>query len=127
MQCGGKRGESILLKASWGTEKPKIGVQEIKMYGSVHKLLPLARAEQSSKFNKDHTAARAIDGNPDTASWTKKEDPAWLRIYLKKKATVEKVVIEKGSNKDVACVLTVSVYDGEAQTVCGTYTVNPSG
>ena len=127
MQCGGKRGESILLKASWGTEKPKIGVQEIKIYGSVHKLLPLDRAEQSSTSNLYYIAARALDSNPDTESKTNEDDPAWLRVYLKKKATVENVMIKKGYNHDAACVFTVSVYDGEAHTVCGTYTVKPFG
>ena len=127
MQCGGKRGERILLKTSWGTQPPKVFVHEIKIYGSLHTLLPLVKAEQSSTFNLNNTAARAIDGNPDTASKTNEEDPAWLRIYLKKKAKVEKVMIEKGYNHDAACVFTVSVYDGEAQTVCGTFIVNPFG
>ena len=82
--------------------------------------IPLDRAEQSS--TNGNIAARAIDGDLGTSSYTNSEDPAWLRLYFSSSSTVEKVVVEKGYNRDAACVFTVSVYDGEVQTVCGTYT-----
>ena len=83
--------------------------------------IPLDRAEQSSTYG-DYTAAKAIDGNLYTGSITTVEDPAWLRVYFSSSSTVERVVVEKGGSSTRACVLTVSVYDGEVQTVCGTYT-----
>ena len=83
--------------------------------------IPLDRAEQSSTYS-DRTAARATDNDLTTFSMTTKEDPAWLRVYFTSSSTVERVVVERGYCYDAACVLTVSVYDGEVQTVCGTYT-----
>ena len=83
--------------------------------------IPLERAEQSSTFRSDRTAANAIDGDLITRSVTTPENPAWLRVYFNSSSTVERVVIE-GYSYDAACVWTVSVYDGEVQTVCGTYT-----
>ena len=84
--------------------------------------IPLDRAEQSSTYST-YTAAKAIDGALNTASATVKEDPApWLRLYFSSSSTVGKVVVEEGFGYGAACVLTVSVYAGEVQTVCGTYT-----
>ena len=88
--------------------------------------IPLDRAEQSSTY-RNYSAARVIDGDLGTQSITVKEDPAWLRVYFTSSSTVERVVVEKGYTYDTACVLTVSVYDGEVQTVCGTYTGKPYG
>ena len=88
--------------------------------------IPLDRAEQSSTYG-DYTAAKAIDGDLATRSITTEEDPAWLRVYFSSSSTVERVVVEKGAVYDAACVLTVSVYAGEVQTVCGTYTGKPYG
>ena len=82
--------------------------------------IPLDRAEQSSTFG--NIAARSIDGDLNTDSLTNNEDPAWLRVYFTSSSTVERVRVEKGFGYDAACVLTVSVYDGKVQTVCGTYT-----
>ena len=86
--------------------------------------IPLDRAEQSSTNigSSTYTAANAIDGDLGTYSFTYEEDPAWLRLYFTSSSTVERVVVEKGWGYDTACVWTVSVYDGEVQTVCGTYT-----
>ena len=84
--------------------------------------IPLERAEQSSTYGSSYIAANAIDGNLTTRSMTTGEDPAWLRVYFSSSSTVERVVVEKGYSYDTACVWTVSVYDGEVQTVCGTYT-----
>ena len=92
--------------------------------------IPLVRAEQSSTLRTDTTtyiAARAIDGDLGTGSSTTEEDPAWLRVYFKSSSTVERVVVEQGLGKDAACVITLSVYDGEIETVCGTYTGKPRG
>ena len=86
--------------------------------------IPLDRAEQSSTYGTN-TAARAIDGNLGTSSCTSIEDPAWLRVYFSSSSTVERMVVEKSYSYDAACVYTVSVYDGEVQTVCGTYTGKP--
>ena len=83
--------------------------------------IPLDRAEQSSTYGY-YTAAKAIDGDLDTRSTTTEEDPAWLRVYFSSSSTVERVVVEKGWSRDKACVFTVSVYAGEVQTVCGSYT-----
>ena len=83
--------------------------------------IPLDRAEQSSTYGT-YTAAKAIDGDLATNSITTSEDPAWLRVYFTSSSTVERVVVEKGFSYDAVCVFTVSVYDGEVQTVCGTYT-----
>ena len=82
--------------------------------------IPIDRAEQSSTYFA--AAANAIDGDLTTRSKTYQEDPAWLRVYFLSSSDVEKVVIEKGYSKDSSCVFTVSVYDGEVETVCGTYT-----
>ena len=84
--------------------------------------IPLDRAEQSSTHNTN-TAANAIDGDLATLSKTTAEDPAWLRLYFSSSSTltVERVVVEIGKSY-AACVYTVSVYDGETETVCGTYT-----
>ena len=84
--------------------------------------IPLDRAEQSSTRGSTYTAAKAIDGDLATLSLTTVEDPAWLRVYFSSRSTVERVVVEKGGSYDTACVYTVSVYAGEVQTVCGTYT-----
>ena len=87
--------------------------------------IPLVRAEQSSTLSnggKTYFAARAIDGDLGTGSSTTEENPAWLRVYFKSSYTVERLVVELGIGKDAACVITVSVYDGEIETVCGAYT-----
>ena len=81
----------------------------------------LDRAEQSGT-DRGYVAARAIDNKPGTNAVTNKADPVWLRIYFKSLSTVEKVVVEKGYSYATARVFTVSVYDGEKETVCGTYT-----
>ena len=86
--------------------------------------IPLDRAEQSSTFMPAHDA---IDNNLSTYSSTYNEDSAWLRVYFTSIYTVERVVVEKGGSNSAACVYTVSVYDGEVQTVCGTYTGKPRG
>ena len=84
--------------------------------------IPLDRAEQSSTISSTNTAAKAIDGDLGTWSKTTKDIPAWLRLYFSSSSTVETVVVEQSYGYDTACVWTVSVYDGEVQTVCGTYT-----
>ena len=83
--------------------------------------LPLDRAEQSSTHN-NLTASGAVDGDLTTRSRAKREDPAWWRVYFKSSSTVSKVVVEKGNSYSTTCVYAVSVYDGETETVCGTYT-----
>ena len=83
--------------------------------------IPLDRAEQSSTWGT-RIAASAIDSNLATLSTTIDEDPAWWRVYFTRSSTVDRVVVEKGLSYDAACVLTVSVYDGVTETVCGTYT-----
>ena len=90
--------------------------------------IPLDRAEQSStnrRYGDRFIADHAIDGNFTTSSLTSNEDPAWLRVYLTSSSTVERVVVEKDNSPATACVKTVSVYDGEEGTVCGTYTGKP--
>ena len=86
--------------------------------------IPLDRAEQSSTLTTK-IAANAIDGNLNTISRTTYEDPAWLRIYFTSSSTVERVVVEKGQSFNAPCVYTVSIFDGGAETVCGTYTGKP--
>ena len=88
--------------------------------------IPLDRAEQSSTYSK-YFASKALDGNLATKSITTQEDPAWIEFYFKSSSTVDKVVVEKGGSYSAACVYTVSVFDGEAETVCGTYTGIPYG
>ena len=87
--------------------------------------IPLDRAEQSSTFRSADAgtaaSANAIYGNLTTRAKTSKKDHAWLRVYFLSSSNVEKVVIEKGYSKDSSCVFTVSVYDGEVETVCGTF------
>ena len=85
--------------------------------------ISLDRAEQSSTFggNSGEIADNAIDNNLTTYSRTSKEDLAWLRVYFTSSSTVERVVVEKGRSNSANCVYTVSVYEGEVQTVCGTY------
>ena len=87
--------------------------------------IPLDRAEQSSTEESDYIAANGIDGDPTTFSATTKEEPAWWRVYFSSSSTVERVVVEKGGSYDAACVFTASVYDGEIETVCGTYRDKP--
>ena len=87
--------------------------------------IPLDRAEQSSN-SSTYFAARAIDNDINTRTCTNQEDPAWLRVYFSS-STVERVLVEQGWGYATACVYTVSVYDGEVQTVCGTYTGKPTG
>ena len=84
--------------------------------------IPLDRAVQSSTHAADYIASKAIDNDIATTSHTLQETSAWLRVYFKSSSTVEKVVIEKGYVHTTGCVWTVSVYDGETETVCGTYT-----
>ena len=84
--------------------------------------IPLDRAEQSSTLTTK-IAANAIDGNLNTISRTTYEDPAWLRIYFTSSSTVERVVVERSWSAGAPCVYTVSVYDGGAETVCGTFVV----
>ena len=83
--------------------------------------IPLDRAEQSSTLYS-FIAAYAIDNDFTTKSKTSKEDDAWLRVYLLSPSNVGQVVIERGKSNGASCVYTVSVYDGVAETVCGTYT-----
>ena len=83
----------------------------------------LDRAENSSTYDSTKNVAnKAIDDSTVTAFISKLETAQWLRVYFKSRSTVEKVVIEQGFGYDAACVYTVSVYDGETGTVCGTYT-----
>ena len=96
--------------------------------------IPLDRAEQSSTYSYTYSlyevayiAANAIDGNPSTRSTTNIENPAWLRVYFQSSSNLEQVVIERGYSYDASCVYTVSVYNGEVGTVCGTYTGIPRG
>ena len=85
--------------------------------------IPLDRAEPSSSYSTyGFSSAKAIDGDINTMLFTHSEDPAWLRVYFTSSSTVERVVVEKGYSWDAACVITLSVYDGEAETACGTYT-----
>ena len=85
--------------------------------------IPLDRAEQSSTYSDD-IAAKAIDGDLATRSATTKKDRAWLRVYFTNSYNVERVVVKKGFIYSPDCtVMIVSVYDGEVETVCGTYTV----
>ena len=86
--------------------------------------IPLDRAVQSSTYG-EAVAAKAIDADLTTRSRTHRADPSWLRVYFKSSSTVGKVVIEKGKSYGLTCVHTVSVYDGETETVCGTYTDKP--
>ena len=88
----------------------------------------LDRAEQSSTLNNNFKfrAASALDGDLTTGSVTTPEDPAWWRVYFTSSSIVERVVVEKGYNEITACVYTVSVYDGETEAVCGTYTGKPN-
>ena len=82
--------------------------------------IPLKRAELSrtrSPFN----AAYAIDGDIESSASTNSKDPSWLRVYLLRHSDVGKVVIEQGYRGSDSCVFTVSVYDGEVETVCGTF------
>ena len=89
--------------------------------------IPLDRAEQSSTIGTNGVAINAIDGKLNIGSCTIKEDPAWLRVYFKSFSNVEHVVIDKGFSNDASCVYTVSVYKGEVETVCGTYTGKADG
>ena len=100
-------------------------VLSVRCYSSSE--IPLDRAEQSSKHGKWYIAAKAIDGDLGTRSRTTEENPAWLRVFFSSSSTVGSVVVEKGGHYSAACVITVSVYDGEIETVCGTYTVKLVG
>ena len=84
--------------------------------------IPLDRAEQSSTYSNSDFAANAIDSDLNTKSATEQGDPAWLRVYFQSSSNVGEVVIEQGYSGCSSCVYTVSVYDGEAETECGTYT-----
>ena len=84
-------------------------------------LISLDRAEQSSTWSND-IAANAIDGDLTTQSAASSESDPWLRVYFEDSSNVGKVVIEKGYSGSPSCTFTVSVYDGDVETVCGTYT-----
>ena len=85
--------------------------------------IPLDRAEQSSTYsNSDFIAANAIDSDLNTKSATEQGNPVWLRVYFQNSSDVGEVVIEKGRSGCSLCIYTVSVYDSEVGTVCGTYT-----
>ena len=85
--------------------------------------IPIERAEQSSTVG-DYTAANAIDDNIYTFSFTSAAEATWLRVYFKNVLTVETVKIWKGKCFNTAdCVYHVSVWDGDAKTPCGYYTV----
>ena len=86
--------------------------------------IPLDKVEQSSTCNS-YSAAKAIDGDLGTGSATTTGDPAWWRVYFTSSSTVGKVVVEMGISRGTACVITVSVYAGDTETVCGTYTGKP--
>ena len=85
--------------------------------------IPLDRAEQSSVYAgaANREAAHAIDGDFKTEATTKSEANPWLMIYFRR-SVVEKVVVEKGYTPFKSCEWTVSVFDGDVKTVCGTYT-----
>ena len=83
--------------------------------------IPLDRAELSGVYD-GLSAVQAIDNDLATQALTIAENPAWLRLYFKNSSNVEKVVIQKGCSHTNVCTFTVSVYDGEVGTVCGTYT-----
>ena len=83
--------------------------------------IPLDRAEQSSDLSLGYVASKAIDNSVASYSLTKKAANNWLSIYFKNSSVVEKVVIVVGYERDSTCVNVVSVMDGEAGTVCGTY------
>ena len=95
-------------------------VLSVRCSGADETHLELTRAEQSS--TPTYNAAEAIDDDTDSFSQTNSEDPAWLRVYFQDSSNVGKVVIEKGYSGSPSCTFTVSVYDGEVGTVCGTYT-----
>ena len=87
----------------------------------------LDRAENSSTYDSTKNVAnKAIDDSTVTAFISKLETAQWLRVYFKSRSTVEKVVVEKGYSYGPTCLWTVSVYDGETGTVCGTYTDKPN-
>ena len=88
--------------------------------------IPLDRADQSNTFGS-YIAASAIDGDLGTQSIALSESSRWLRVYFTSSSTVGSVEVQKGKSYGPACVWTVSVYDGEAGTVCGTYTGKPLG
>ena len=88
--------------------------------------IPLDRAEQSST-HEDFIASRALDDDLTLMSHTQQENYAWLRVYFKSSSTVEKVLVKKSWVYIPGCVWTVSVYDREAESVCGTYTDKPKG
>ena len=80
--------------------------------------IPLERAEQSSAYN---AADRAIDNDLATQAITGQEANPWLRLYFTSSFNVEEVVIEKGHGYVASCTYSVSVYEGEVKTLCGTY------
>jgi len=84
--------------------------------------IPLERAEQSSAYN---AADRAIDNDLATQAITGQEANPWLRLYFTSSSNVEKVVIEKALGYVKSCIYSVSVYEGEVKTLCGTYTGKP--
>ena len=87
-------------------------------------VIPLEKAEQSSTRD-GLVAANAIDNDLATAISTD-VGATWLRVYFSS-STVGKVVVEKAISHAGGCVYTVSVCDGEAETVCGNYTGKPRG
>ena len=88
--------------------------------------IPLDRAAQSSTYNS-RVASYAIDNDLSTGALTTGEKFPWLKIFFQSRSTVKKVVVEHAHSFDAASVYTVSVYDGETETVCGTYTGKPFG
>ena len=83
--------------------------------------ITLDRASQSSTWG-GRVASNAIDNDLSTESMTNSQHLPWLKIFFKSRSTVKKVVVECAYSFDAASVYTVSVYDGETETVCGTYT-----
>ena len=82
--------------------------------------IPLDSAEQSTTL-LPNDAAQAIDNDNSTSSCTTKEASPWLGISFKSRSPVDEVVIERAYSQETSCNYTVSVYDGEAGTVCDSF------
>jgi len=121
VQCGGKRGESVMVEIDKGCVD-HVQIFEIEVHGRRYFDLieiGLESAKQSSTWN---SADFAIDNDLASSTCTTKEYNPWIRVYFKSSSNVGKVMIEAGQGYKATCIYSVSVIEEDVKSLCGTYT-----
>jgi len=115
-------GASSCTNCAVGRTSPSGSTKEDDCYKLEYGEIPLKRAELSSTNSAATQADLAIDNDLATHAFTSSEANPWLRLYFTSSSNVEKVVIEEAYGEGLSCIYSVSVFEGEVKTLCGTYT-----